>query len=213
MVAQPRHVSIRVPLELLNVCRICGELHGTVVRGETSGDGATAPTRELHQQCGCAAEARVQRWDDYDFNQAVALCRCCGRRLLMSGMRWSEWFCGDCLPLIEELNARCRAIVVPSSRQTLMTTIAEEERGLRQPLPEFAAALGDWFDRVERLELHARRVVHDNLHGLGLDTLDTDVTLGEYLERLPSSTRAVQDALRSLAAEFAVPAVLLQGIA
>lgn len=183
------------------------------MRGEPEpASAAEAVTRSLHQQCACTSTAFITRWQGYDFNQAVTLCRCCSRRLLISGMRWSEWFCGDCLPQIEDLNNRCRATVIPSSRHTLMAAIAGNEQDSK-PLPSFAASLGDWFQRVELLEEHALQMIHENLRSLGLDTLDTDVTLADYLERLPSNHAVSQASLRALAAAFHVPASLLVGIA
>jgi hypothetical protein len=208
-----RQISIRVPLDRLSVCRICGDLHGVVIRGEPEPAGAAeVVTRSLHQHCACTSTARIARWEGYDFNQAVTLCRCCTRRVLVSGMRWSEWFCGDCHPQIEDLNNRCRATVIPSSRHTLMTTIAGNEQSPR-PLPNFAVPLGDWFDRVELLEKHALAMIHENLHSLGLETLDTDVSLADYLKLLPMTQSVQHASLRALAAAFRIPASLLVGIA
>jgi hypothetical protein len=215
MQQQTRQVSIRVPLDRLSVCRICGELHGEVVRSETatadhSGQSSTAqsPTtmgRSLRQECACTAAAVSPRWDDYDFNQAVTLCRCCGRRLLMSGMRWSEWFCTECLPLVDELNARCGMNIAPTSRHNLMATIAAQEESNTFKSPKFASPLGDWFDRVEFLERHALRVIRENLDSLRLQSMATDVTLGEYLERLPASSAVSQRRVFALAAALGVP--------
>ncbi|MBA4016109.1 MAG: hypothetical protein C0483_02865 [Pirellula sp.] len=208
---QSRQVSIRVPLDRLSVCRICGELHGEVIRSETpSAEQTQLPPvatveRNLRQECACASVALSPRWNDYDFNQAVTLCRCCGRRLLMSGMRWSEWFCTDCLPLIDELNARCGMNIAPTSRHTLMTSIAVQEEPNNSKPPKFASRLGDWFDRVELLERHALRVVRENLESLGLQSMATDITLGEYLERLPASRTVSQQRVCALAAAFGVP--------
>ncbi|MGC3972578.1 MAG: hypothetical protein QM775_36115 [Pirellulales bacterium] len=210
---QARQISIHVPLDKLSICRICGELHGELVRGERVGnEAAESAPRQLNQQCDCTSTGAVAPWDGYDFNQAVTLCRCCGRRLLISGMRWSEWFCGDCLPQIEKMNTRCRGTLIPSSRHTLMTALADRE-GETQPLPCLNKELGDWFDRVELLEQHARRVIHENLESLGLESLDSDVLLGVYLEQLPPSQAALKSSLRALAEMFGMPAHLLHGIA
>ncbi len=215
MQSQSRQVSIRVPLDRLSVCRICGDLHGEVVRSEMplvdqsglspTGTSPTTVGRNLRQECACTAATVSPRWDDYDFNQAVTLCRCCGRRLLMSGMRWSEWFCTECLPLIDELNARCGMSIAPTSRYTLLATIAAQEESNTFEPPKFASRLGDWFDRVELLERHAIRVIRENLNSLGLQSLATDVTLGEYLERLPASHADSQRSVLVLAAALGVP--------
>lgn len=215
MQSQSRQVSIRVPLDRLSLCRICGDLHGEVVRSEMPladqsglspiGTSPTTAGRNLRQECACTAATVSPRWDDYDFNQAVTLCRCCGRRLLMSGMRWSEWFCTECLPLIDELNARCGMNIAPTSRHTLIATIASQEESNTFKPPEFASRLGDWFDRVELLERHALRVIRENLDALGLQSLATDVTLGEYLERLPASHAVSQRSVLALAAALGVP--------
>ena len=210
MQPQSRQVSIRVPLDRLSVCRICGDLHGEVVRSETlpARDSRQSPItvgRNLRQECACTASTITPRWNDYDFNQAVTLCRCCGRRLLMSGMRWSEWFCTECLPLVDELNARCGMDIAPTPRHTLMTDIAaQEERSVSKP-PRFTLSLGDWFDRVELLERHALRVIRENLESLGLQSMATDITLGDYLERLPASNVVSQQRVVALAAAFGVP--------
>lgn len=215
MHSQSRQVSIRIPLDRLWICRICGDLHGEVVRSEIpladqpgqAPQGQTPSTveRNLRQECVCAAVTTSLRWDDYDFNQAVTLCRCCGRRLLMSGMRWSEWFCTECLPLIDEMNARCGTDIAPTSRHTLMTEIAAQEESAASVSPGFALRLGDWFDRVELLERHALRVIRGNLDALDLPCLSTDVTLGEYLERLPASHAVSQQSMLALAYALGVP--------
>ena len=123
----------------------------------------------------------------------------------MSGMRWSEWFCTECLPLIDELNARCGMNIAPTSRHSLMTTIAAQEESNTFEPPQFASRLGDWFDRVELLERHALRVIRENLDSLGLQSMATDVTLGDYLERLPASGAFSQRSVFALAAALNVP--------
>lgn len=198
------HVSIRVQLDLLAVCRLCGSLHGEVFRHAPGSDG-----HGMRQACDCVTTPPVETWPGYDFNQAVALCRCCGRKLLMSGLRWSEWFCDNCLPPIEMINRFCGSCVIPTGRHSLLTHLAWSNDAESTETPEFVRELGDWFQRVERLEAHARTVVHDNLACLDEGTTDTDVPLADYLQRLPATPAVAQAAVMALGRSFGVPSYLL----
>jgi hypothetical protein len=191
-------------LDLLGVCRLCGAVHGEVFRHAPNADG-----HGMRQACDCVTTPPMETWPGYDFNQAVTLCRCCGRKLLMSGLRWSEWFCDGCLPPIETINRVCSNCVIPTGRHSLLEHLAWSNEGPYAEVPEFIRELGDWFDRVERLETHARNVVHDNLALLSEGTTETDVPLTEYLQRLPSTTASVQAAVLALGRAFKVPEHLL----
>jgi len=198
------HVAIRVRLDQLALCRLCGQVHGEVTRTlpETMFQG-------LRQVCDCVTAPPAETWPGYDFNKAVELCRCCGRRLLMSGLHYSEWFCESCISGVETINRICGSCVIPTGRHALMK-FAQDHLADPAPSTDVSEELGDYFDRVERLEAYAQRISQENLALIADgDVASTDVPLAQYLGALPASPTNSQAAVFALGRAFHVPAHVL----
>lgn len=98
--------------------------------------------------------------------------------------------------------------VIPLGRYTLLEQIELEEDDGRE-VPAFVSALGDWFERIERLEMHAWLVVQNNLKQLGDESLLREVSLAAYLERLSVSAELFRGSVLDLGRAFGVPPHLL----
>jgi hypothetical protein len=203
-------------LDGLFVCRPCGRIYGDIVgvRPGTSRPGqrqhcdctpASLPATSLRRPS--APEAESSLWPEYDFNEAVTLCRCCGGAVVAGGSRWSLWFCPACKPALAAVNRWCGTYVVPLGRFTLLDQIGRNEDRDREE-PPFLGALGDWFQRVERLELHAQQVVQDRLRQLD-DSSGGEVLLTQYLDRLPPSVELCQASVIDLLRAFQVPPYMI----
>ena len=68
---------------------------------------------------------------------------------------------------------------------------------------------GDWFERIERLETHAWLVVQDNIRLLNPTPSISEVSLSDYLERLPASPEMSRASVLDLGRAFNVPPYLL----
>jgi len=208
-VEQRRHMTaqhldsdaLHFQLEPLCVCSTCGRLHGEIV-SEIAG--ASRPGQRQH--CDCRDSNESEPWPDYDFPEAVTLCRCCGLQPLLSGSRWSMWFCRGCRRAIQGINRDCRGPVIPIGRFTLLEQIGRDEDDDADPM--FVAESGDWFARVERLERHARDVVQSNLRRLNVPAAAAS-PLVDYLGRLPATVEVRQAAVLDLGRAFAVPPIFL----
>ena len=190
-------------LDLLQLCGRCGRIHGDVVLQPP--EAVSAPRRQC---CDCEPPETTSQWPGYEFPEAVALCRCCGCRPVVSGRQWSVWFCDACRRAVDRINQAGRCHVIPVGRHTLLDQIGRNEDEVDQETPPFVAALGDWFARVERLEMHARLVVQGNLRALSLNR-QSDLLLVDYLARLPATAEFQRLAVRELGRSFALPPSLV----
>ncbi len=103
--------------ERMEVCGPCG---GPV--GPFRDRRGTRPLRSYVQRGSCplhAAPRRQRGWDGFDFDEGVALCRCCGAVALRSGHRFSVWFCDACKQEVGLLNGRHGRYVVPIGRHSV----------------------------------------------------------------------------------------------
>jgi hypothetical protein len=191
------------PRELasLYVCNTCGRIYGEV---SPAVSGSVSPPRQ--QRCECESAEFDPPWEGYDFPEAVTLCRCCGRRALLGGRPWSIWFCIACRRGVERINRLGRCHFIPVGRHTLLDQIGRDAD--EEEIPAFVAGLGDWFARLERLELHAWLVMQSNLRALSRDA-QTELRLADYLERLPATTDYIRAAIRDLGRAFDLPPFIL----
>lgn len=186
-------------LDRLSFCGTCGRIHGEVVLQLL---GKLSPPRR--QCCDCEPPGATSHWPGYDLPEAVSLCRCCGRRPVLSGTTWAIWFCDACRRAVERINRLGRCHVIPIGRHTLLDQIGRDEDGVDQEIPPFVTALGDWFARVERLEMHAWLVMQSNFRELARGA-QAECTLVDYLERLPATAEFIRAAVRDLGRAFELP--------
>ncbi len=140
--------------------------------------------------------------------ETVTLCRCCGLRPLLVSSQRSVWFCPTCCAAIQFINRACGTYVIPLGRYTLLEQIGLDEDEQRE-VPAFVPALGDWFERIERLEMHAWLVVRNNLKQLGDESSLREVSLAVYLERFWVSADLLRVSVLDLGRVFDVPPYLL----
>ena len=191
-------------LDHLSVCRTCSCIYGNVVYTLS----VTAQP-ERRQHCDCQPVERSTDRCDEGVHEAMVLCRCCGRRALTNHHRRSVWFCRACLRAIQAINQACGTHVLPHGRQSLLEEIGLAEDADARPVPAFIESLGDWFERLERLETHAWLVVQDNIRLLNPTPSINEVSLSEYLERLPASPEMSRASVFDLGRAFNVPPYLL----
>ena len=191
-------------LDLLCVCRTCSRIYGDIVSMDP---GAAKSDRRQHCDCQPMNECEDRR--DHGLNEGVALCRCCGRQALRSGSRLAAWFCKSCLSAVRTINQACGTHVVPHGRHSLLEEIGLAEDANARQIPEFIESLGDWFERIERLETHAWLVVQDNIRLLNPTPSISEVSLSDYLERLPASPEMSRASVLDLGRAFNVPPYLL----
>jgi hypothetical protein len=184
----------------LFVCSRCGWIYGDVVR---TFRGVAAPWPK--QLCRCSPAEAAEQWPNYDFPEAVVLCRCCGRRALAGGTRWSIWFCRFCRPPIQAVNRACGGHVIPLGRFSLQEQIGLDEDPDRRELPGCACTTNDWFARIDRLEAHAARVVLKNLERCCEAAAMAPISLARYLGRQNVSPAVIRAAVADLAAALDVP--------
>lgn len=190
-------------IDLLYVCRTCGCVYGDV---ESLIPEVAAPTHR--QYCDCQSGGHVERRSADEVTETVTLCRCCGLRPLLVSSQRSVWFCPTCCAAIQFINRACGTYVIPLGRYTLLEQIGLDEDKQRE-VPAFVPGLGDWFERVERLEMHAWLVVRNNLKQLGDESSLREVSLAFYLERLSVSVDLLRVSVLDLGRAFDVPPYLL----
>lgn len=120
-----------------------------------------------------------------DFRPPVELCHCCGQELLSSGSRWSDWFCAECKPRVQALNARAGVCVIPIGRHSLMNGIAIKLRDVDSDieLERLTARIRKMSANIDRLHDWKREIVRRNCAESGLLGRHT-ISLAEYLQRV-----------------------------
>ncbi len=153
---------------------------------------APGPGFPTPQRCSCRRRgANDPRWDGYDFNEHLDLCRCCRMQVLHSGSRWSVWFCEECKARIRSLNARAGRAIVPIGRHSLMARVgvrgtdvtSATDREVDRIVERFAARLGDWLGGFDPLDAFTASR-SEGLRALLGFTAGEDVELATWLERL-----------------------------
>ncbi len=140
----------------VGVCNTCGDLFGPCREVGVSGD----RTRQLEQLCACENGRKDQpKWERFDFNEVITLCRCCRGVVLQSGSRWSVWFCDQCKQRVQAVNDICESYVIPIGRHTIMASKYRTGAIVRSTLriPKLRATLHDIGHRENSLLAHARQ--------------------------------------------------------
>jgi hypothetical protein len=147
------------------------------------------------QRCECRRKEFKDepRWERFDFNEVVELCRCCGQDLLQSGSRWSVWFCVPCQTRVSELNSDCQRTVIPIGRHSLMHGIGisgseiKDRSQIESKVAKVFPALQGLFASQDHLSLWREKVVSANLKLLNPDS---DVPLETYLLEMARLVKA-----------------------
>lgn len=175
MTATPAsRTELPITKERLVICPRCFELRGS-----------EGPYR---QRCNCEPRDE-QRWRlpsgvTYDFNKSLELCHCCAASLLVSGSRWTPFYCEWCKSRVMDLNRRLGCWAIPIGRHTWMHALklGADQAEKPEELKRFVSATKGLFGAMTRVSEYRAQRVRENLERLGLAT-GADVPLPEYLER------------------------------
>ena len=140
----------------VGVCNTCGELFGPCREINASGD----RRQQLEQLCACENGRKDQpKWERFDFNEVITLCRCCRGVVLRSGSRWSVWFCEPCKRRVRAVNDICESYVIPIGRHSIMASNYRTGAIVKSTfrIPKLRATLLDIGHRTDSLLAHARK--------------------------------------------------------
>lgn len=148
----PRRYDIQT-IKTMVVCRECGDVVGRLPHPRE-------PGQTLVQRGTCSEHAKNEftsdGWSSFDLPRWVELCRCCGMVPLLSGSRFSVWFCHQCVEQVHILNARIGRCVLPIGRQSVGAGLPLEAEDVTDPvavdrfnkrsegLTDTQRALGKW---------------------------------------------------------------------
>lgn len=169
----------------VGVCNTCGELFGPCREVGVSGE----RRRQLEQLCACENGRKDQpKWERFDFNEAITLCRCCRGVVLRSGLRWSVWFCEPCKRKVQAVNDICESYVIPIGRHSIMASKYRTGAVTRTTarISKLRSTLLDIGHRTESLLTHARQTTLRIVETMGDEFPCTP--LSDYLDavgRLP----------------------------
>ena len=141
-----------------------------------------------------------------DFLTPAELCRCCGRVLLVSGSKFSIWFCDECRLPVHDLNAAMGRCLIPLGRHTFCNGIGTVRvRDQRQgDVERFVDDLRGLWASMDALDRWADEIVRRNCVALGLDARPA-VSLATYLDRVQDDGVPKAEAFAQLLDWWAVP--------
>ncbi|TWU47372.1 hypothetical protein Poly51_51720 [Rubripirellula tenax] len=193
-------------VSLMKICRDCGGLFGQFFsRGQS-----------VDQSCRCRRTSD-NRWTQYDYNEATTLCHACAAVPLRSGSRFSQWLCSTCVQIIRDVNAECRASVVPVGRLAIVKlsgeTTAEtgDVEGSRQDLSQVVESLKQTFASIGLLGEHLVEAVRSNCADVGLG--DHHPAAGHYVRRVQADVLLRPRRIQQLLERRSVPASIIARVA
>jgi hypothetical protein len=135
------------------------------------------------QRCECRRVPGEPRWLRCDFNEHTHLCELCAGVALLSGSRWSVWFCEPCKVGVLVANRWVGWPVIPIGRHSVMNGIRLEAGHDAVEMSRFAERFGALAQRIDRLHAWHRQLLRDRLAALGYGD-GQDVLLDEYHAKL-----------------------------
>lgn len=197
----------RVQIRKMKICTDCGKVHGT-----WKNRGLFKST--YVQRCGCVHGKynadNSEKWPDFDFDEIVTLCYCCGSELLPSGSRWSVWFCEECKKNILAMNHKVRAWLIPIGRHSMMHGIGinfhgiENEEEEENAIKEFIKRTKSLSKRQKRLYTWAASIVKENIKRLNIIHNGSDIRLSQYLNLIKRTYGDKEDCFRKMCEWFGI---------
>jgi hypothetical protein len=185
----------------MKVCTECGRIYG--FWHYQSGHVGSSGGIDYYQKCGCKTAKPdmptegqgKKKWRGFDFNETVTLCYCCGQDLLLSGSKWSVWFCEKCKERVIKFNSRYQMTIIPIGRHSIMSgyQLSGKESQDKNKVQSFVKSLKSLFERMGILEEWRKHIISHNLKSLGYSK---DITLVKYLSKvrsLPERSVAFRD--------------------
>lgn len=176
--------DLRPLIKGFRLCLTCFEFYEFRLQG--------AVTR---QRCRCRRDegATDATWPGSDFNEHLHLCECCSMVPLLSGSKWSVWFCDDCKPRVVALNGSVGHCVVPIGRHSLMNGVGVSTSELvsggterRAVVDAFSGKLMSLFDAMQHLHVFAQARRRGLVERLDFPAGE-DVALPDWLETLTAA--------------------------
>ena len=175
----------------MKVCMECGRIYG--FWHYQSGQVGSSGKIDYYQKCGCKTakpdmppEGQGQeKWQGFDFDEAVTLCHSCGQEVLTSGSKWSVWFCEKCKERVIEFNSRYQQTIIPIGRHSIMAgyQLSGKESENKKKVQKFVMNLNGLIERIDVLEEWRKHIISHNLKSLGYSK---DITLVKYLSKVKS---------------------------
>lgn len=168
----------------MGVCRNCGEIHGPL---RLRGGG-----RFYRQTCSCEnkrgtpqANDELEKYLNLDFGQAVTLCSCCGQVLMLSGSRWSAFFCDFCRQMIGKFNNFQGFSLIPVGRHSIMNNLSLSGKDFQDPkaISSFLEGTNLMNKRIALLSDWKKIMTAKNLKRIGY-ARDPDIDLFSYLSEV-----------------------------
>ncbi|MDH7512837.1 MAG: hypothetical protein QHH14_07825 [Clostridiales bacterium] len=191
-----------VHYEEMKVCLTCGEIFGDWRYEEEIGEiFPKYVSLSGHQKCTCKRDREEEKWPGFDFNEALTLCYGCGAELLISGSRWSVWFCESCKESVISFNSLLGSPLIPLGRHSIMTGIelpaasTHDENKIKQ----FVSQVNLLVDRIHLLLNWRQGLMKRNFASLGISG---DILLTDYLFKADQEIPKIQN-LQGMLAFFA----------
>lgn len=192
------NVDIESTYQRMKVCVECGRIYG--IWNFQSGHVGSI---DYYQKCGCKTAKPdmppkgqgQEKWQGFDFNEAITLCHSCGQKILRSGSKWSVWFCSPCKERVIEFNTQYQKTIIPIGRHSIMTgyQLSGKESVDENKVQKFVMDLNGLIETIDVLEEWRKHIISHNLKSLGYSK---DVALVEYLSKvksLPKRSMAFRD--------------------
>ncbi|MGH9524921.1 MAG: hypothetical protein ACRD3E_20540 [Terriglobales bacterium] len=186
------------------ICTQCGRFRGQWrPKGMTHTPGSRLSICYYTQLCKCeeADDELHEEWPGFDFKRAIELCHCCGAEPILTGSKYSPWFCADCEEFVYRLNRSYSRYVIPFGRHSLHAGLSLTGVAANDPseCDAFAVRWREVSNEIAKIEEGAAATACDNLRRLGF-TQAGDVKFLEYRAALRSNPPDKELAFRRLCA-------------
>lgn len=173
-----------VHYEDMFMCSVCGEIYGNwryepeikvIYPHENMMD-------TYNQKCSCKGTQDRQKWPRFDFDEILTLCYCCGQELLMSGSKWSVWFCDYCKERVVQFNTIFQRTIIPIGRHSIMHgyLLTGKDCIDSEKIKDFAAKVNQLNIHIAHLHEWKKFMILKNLEVVGFSE---DVSVIKYLIR------------------------------
>lgn len=187
----------------MKICSICHEPYGyweyfAQLRGFWRYFNEEEGNKTYYQKCACKNKSGMppkaknqEKWPGFDYNERVTLCYCCGQEMLMSGLKWSVWFCDECKNRIMDFNTKYQQTIIPIGRHSIMAgyRLSGEDAQKNENIEKYTGKVNKLFNRMDHLFEWRKMVISDNLKKMGY-IKRADMDLIKYLSSIEETRKA-----------------------